>query len=44
MRAKDEKKQDQEHFNSIGKNASNKYYINQDKKDQANMMLKGGSR
>jgi hypothetical protein len=41
---KDLKKKDQEYFNDIGKDASNKYYVNQDKKDQQKIMLKGGSR
>lgn len=35
---------EQEHFNQIGKFASNKYYINQDKKDKEQQLLKGGSR
>ena len=35
---------DQMHFNSIGKNASNVFYVNQDKKDQMKLEAKGGSR
>ena len=29
------KKKDQDHFNEVGRHASNKYYVNQDKKDNA---------
>lgn len=32
------------YFNEFGKNASNVYYVNQDRKDNAKAMLKGGSR
>lgn len=40
----EEKSKDIEHFNSIGKNASNVYYVNQDRKDKQKADLKGDSR
>ena len=41
---KEQKQQDQDDFNAVGKHASNKYYINQDKKDSEKMALRGGAR
>ena len=40
----DLKKQDMEYFNAVGKYASNKYYINQDNRDNQKAALKNGSR
>ena len=45
MKIKNELRQrDKDDFNLVGKYASNKYYVNQDKKDNAIMERKGGSR
>jgi hypothetical protein len=33
-----------DYFNTVGKNASNKYYVNQDKKDKQKADARGGSR
>ena len=32
------------YFNEFGKHASNKYYVNQDRKDNEKALMKGGSR
>ena len=45
MKIKQELRQrDKDDFNAVGKYASNKYYVNQDKKDTAIMDRKGGAR
>ena len=44
QKRKEEKLQELDYFNNVGKNASNKYYVNQDKKDQQKADARGGSR
>ena len=40
----EERRREQEHFKNVGMNASNIYYVNQDKKDKERKDMRGGSK